>query len=812
MSQRNTNVLIGIVLLTAVTIWVSVSNLQYTIPSGGLNANSPWWASLLFWQGDLQRSIRVHEGLDLVGGTQLVLEAQQPENAGDQPVDYSGVIEAARVVIENRVSGGLGVVEPLVQVEGTDRIIVELPEVKDPDQAVNLVKETGRLEFVEALRTPLPAGIRILTSEAVKLAGGEPLTATQAYSMPDHIFPTIMTGAHLEDAAVAADPTTGARVIAFTLTDEGRDIFSEYTKNHIGDIVAITLDGVVVSAPRIQTHIDTKNGQITSGSPGGFDRQEAEDIAIKLKYGALPVPLKVVENRTVGPSLGQESLQRSLRAGTIGIIVVLLFMLIYYRVPGVFAALAMALYGLINFSLYKLIPVTLTVPAITGFILSIGMAVDANILVFERMKEEFRAGRRIRSAVESGFTRAWPSIRDANLSTLITCVILFWFGSNFGASIVKGFATTLAIGVLVNLFTAITVTRAFLRLAVDLFGNSMENNSALWIGLKREAGSEARVPQWARGAFQIVQKRRWFYILSASVVVPGLIFMGISMSRFGSPLRLSIDYTGGTLWEMAFEQPVSALDVRQVFVEAGYSGTTAQAVEGENTVLVRTKDLNVDEKTALEQTIREKFGNFSERRFQSIGPKSGGEVTQASGTAVAAASVAILLFIWYVFRAVPNAFRYGFSAIVAMLHDVLVTVGLYALAGLVWGWEVDTLFLTAVLTVIGYSVNDTIVVFDRLRENLPRRRGEPFEVVANRSLLETLHRSLATSISTLFVVGAVLWLGGATTKQFMAVMFVGIFSGAYSSIFNAVPLLVSWQKGEFRRLFGRGAPKARVAG
>ncbi len=811
MSQRNMNVLIGILLLAAVTIWISVSNLQYNIPqgaNGGLSAESPWWASLLFWQGDQQRSIRMHQGLDLVGGTQIMLEADRTGELDIKGADFADVMEAARVVIENRVSGGLGVVEPLVQLEGDSRIIVELPEVKDPDQAIRLVKETGRLEFVEALRTSLFTGDRIITSDGLALAGGSIVTDTYAY--PDTVFKTIMTGAHLQDAGVDIDPSTGGRVIAFTLTDAGRDIFSAYTRDHVGDFLAITLDGMVVSAPRIQSHISDKRGIISSGNPAGFDRQEADDLAIKLKYGAIPVPMKVVENRTIGPSLGQESLQKSLRAGTIGLIVVLVFMLIYYRVPGFFAVLAMALYGLINFSLYKLIPVTLTVPAITGFILTIGMAVDANILVFERMKEEMRAGRRLKHAVEAGFSRAWPSIRDANLSTLITAFILFWFGSNFGASVVKGFAVTLAIGVLVNLFTAVTATRAFLRLAVVLFGRQIETNTSLWLGLEKQ-NQDARPPAWVSGAFRIVQKRNWFYALSGIIIVPGLIFMAISFSQYGSIFKMAIDYTGGSIWEMGFDHAVSPLDVRQVFVDNGYTSTTAQTVEGENIVLMRTRDMTVEEKTVLAEAVTNRIGAFDERRFEVIGPTIGREVTRASGTAVAAASVAILLFIWYVFRAIPKAFRYGFSAIVAMLHDVLVTAGLYSLAGVIWGWEVDTLFLTAILTVIGYSVNDTIVVFDRLRENLPKRRSERFDVVANRSLLETLHRSLATSISTLFVVGAVWAFGGATTTKFMAVMFVGIASGAYSSIFNAVPVLVSWQKGEFADLFHRGERQKRTA-
>ncbi len=799
MSQRNINVLIGILLLFAVTVWVSTSDLQYNIPSdveSGLGENAPWWANLLPWQGDQQRSIRIHQGLDLVGGTQIVLEAQHDVDAEGNAVDYTGVMEAARTVVENRVAGGLGVVEPLVQQVGDNRIIVELPEVKDPDQAIALLKETGRLEFVEALRFPLNDGDRILTSKELELTGGDVPTETLTY--PDKVFPTLMTGAHLTDARVDVNNSTGARIIGFTLSDEGRDIFSKYTRDHIGDFVAITLDGVVISSPRIQSHISTKDGQITSGQPQGFAKDEAESIAIKMKYGALPVPMKVVENRTVGPSLGHESLARSIRAGTIGVIVVLLFMLIYYRVPGFFAVLALIFYGLINFSFYKLLPVTLTVPAITGFILTIGMAVDANILVFERMKEELRKGRSMRSAVEAGFERAWPSIRDGNLSTLITAFILFWFGSSFGASIVKGFAVTLGIGVVVNLFTAVTVTRALMRLAVALFGDSMQRNSGLLVGFNPDTG-EKRLPDWVRGAFHVVQKRRWFYIFSAVLIVPGLIVMLISMTQFGTPFKLSIDYTGGSVWEMAFEQDVVPADVRQIFVDAGYKDTSAQSVSGENTVLLRSKDLTVEEKAALAEAVTAKLGDFEERRFEAIGPTIGREVTRASGVAVAVASLAILAFIWYAFRTVQNSARYGISAIVAMLHDVFVTAGFYSLAGLIWGWELDTLFLTAILTVIGYSVNDTIVVFDRLRENLPRYRGESFDVVANRSLLETLHRSLATSISTLFVVGAVWLFGGATTQKFMAVMFVGIASGAYSSIFTAVPLLVSWQKGDFKR-------------
>jgi preprotein translocase subunit SecD len=287
-----------------------------------------------------------------------------------------------------------------------------------------------------------------------------------------------MTGRDLKDADVSTD-NVGHVVIAFQLTDAGAKIFRDYTTQHVGDIVAIVLDKQVVSAPVINQPITTGSGIISSNQPGGFPLEEARSIAIQMKYGALPVPLKVVENRTVGPTLGQDSIQRSIRAGIIGLSVVFLFMVTYYRMPGVLADLALLIYALINFALYKLIPVTLTLPAIAGFILSTGMAVDANILVFERMKEEIRDGRNLRAAMEAGFSRAWTSIRDSNLSTLLTCAILYWFGSNFGASIVKGFAITLALGVVVNLFTAIIVTRTFMRFAFDLAGEGIRKT--VWL-------------------------------------------------------------------------------------------------------------------------------------------------------------------------------------------------------------------------------------------------------------------------------------------------------------------------------------------
>ncbi|GAB4542915.1 MAG: protein translocase subunit SecD [Anaerolineae bacterium] len=474
MRQRNVTLLIGIILLTAVLIWIDQPN------NPGLHINI---GSLR-----IDRDIRIHQGLDLQGGLQVLLEADVP---ADQRAAFdTQTMEAARVIVENRVNG-LGVTEPLVQLQGDQRIIVELPGIEDPDQAIATLRETGLLEFVEAGRTPLVEGMRLRTSldtgegesagqtitPTTTLTDTGAVTATE-YAYPDRVFKTLMTGRHLKDAGLSTD-NLGQVVIAFELTDEGAQIFRDYTTQHVGDIVAILLDKEVVSAPVINQAITGGKGIISSNQPGGFPLEEAQDIAIKMKYGALPVPLKVVENRTVGPTLGQDSIQRSIRAGAIGLVVVLLFMITYYRLPGLLADLALIIYALLNLALYKLIPVTLTLPAITGFILSTGMAVDANILVFERMKEELRAGRNLRVAMEAGFNRAWTSIRDSNLSTLITCAILFWFGSNFGASIVKGFAITLALGLIINLFTAIVVTRTFVRFVWDLTGEGLRKN--MWL-------------------------------------------------------------------------------------------------------------------------------------------------------------------------------------------------------------------------------------------------------------------------------------------------------------------------------------------
>jgi preprotein translocase subunit SecD len=434
--------LVIILVIVAVAIWIDLPN-NPGIHIGGIN-----------------RDIDTRLGLDLVGGVQALLEADLPEGT---------VIEAEKMrtatrIVENRVNG-LGVMEALVQQAGDRRIVVELPGVEDPTVAIATIQETGLLEFVDMGNTPQAAGTIIVTD----------VFTSESPQTDERVWHTVMTGDTIENVQVRRDPS-GQYVIQFQLNSEGADIFAEYTTNHVGEYLGIVLDKTVVSAPVVNEPINEGEGVIS----GAFTIESANNLAVQLRYGSLPIPLKVVETRTIGPSLGQDSLQKSLVALLIGFIVVILFMALYYRLPGVLADISIIIYALVTFSILRYIPVTLTLPGIAGFMLSTGSALDANILIFERLKEELRAGRKLNQAVDIAWKRAWPSIRDSNVATLITCTILFWFGSAFGATIVKGFSLTLAIGVIISLFTAIVVTRTFMNLVLAFV---QDKNYSRWFGI-----------------------------------------------------------------------------------------------------------------------------------------------------------------------------------------------------------------------------------------------------------------------------------------------------------------------------------------
>ena len=464
--MRNSTIsLVLVLLLAALTLYVV------------LPIDHPVWVDQAFSLGsETPRDLKDFKlGLDLQGGTQVLLEADVAE--GQSPPE--GAMEAAKTIVENRVNG-LGVSEAVVQAQGENRLIVELPGVDNPDQAVETLRSTGQLEFVDPAGNALSQGMVINTTNRPTVADDlqNEIAAGNAtpenIPFPGQVFETVMTGEVLRNA-IASQDQFAQWVINFELTGTGSDQFYEYTRTHIGQPMAIVLDGRVLSAPTINAAI-RDSGTIS----GSFTQDEAESLAIQMRYGALPVPLRVVDIHTIGASLGQDSVNSSLRAGLLGIGAVLLFMLLMYRLPGFLADGALVIYVLFNLAIFKLLPVTLTLPGIAGFILSVGMATDANILIFERMKEELRNGRSLRLAVESGFSRAWLAIRDGNLSTLISCAVLYWFGNTFGASVVKGFAVTLTIGVLLSMFTAVTITRTFMRGILSSAGRKLlENRSML---------------------------------------------------------------------------------------------------------------------------------------------------------------------------------------------------------------------------------------------------------------------------------------------------------------------------------------------
>jgi len=468
--------LVIIASLTAFAVWVSLPGnpgIRIDLNNDGVYG--------------IDRELVFREGLDLAGGVKILLQADLPENEAPP----AGSMDEVRRIVESRIDS-LGALEPTVQLQGERRLIIELPGYEDPEGATSLIKETALLEFVE-VPEPLLAGTPILTSYAMERSGGEPeatdLEATEeagvgldapALDETDNtVYQTVMTGEILENATVQSSQTTGEIMVAFQLTPEGDTQFADYTTAHVGDYLAIVLDGVVLSSPRIQTAITGGSGVIT----GEFSLEEATRLATQLRYGALPIPLSVESTSTVGPTLGQISVEQSIRAGIIGIGVILLFMLIYYRVPGISAALALLVFTTLNMMVFKLVPVTMTLPAITGFLISVGTAVDGNILIFERLKEEVRGGKRITRAVEVGFDRAWTSIRDSNLSTLIICVVLYGFGTSFGAAAVRGFAITLALGLIINLFTAVTVTRTFLYYIMLPLSDDMLDKRRWLLGL-----------------------------------------------------------------------------------------------------------------------------------------------------------------------------------------------------------------------------------------------------------------------------------------------------------------------------------------
>ncbi len=472
MRTRTSLTLIFIIVLGLMAGWVALPGSNFDI--AGFRAAHP-----------------VREGLDLQGGLQVVLQAKP---VAGQTLDGE-TLEGTRQTLERRVNG-LGVSEPLIQTRGSDQIIIELPGIENPQDAIQILQQTALLEIIDPQGQYLPQGTLVNTTlgpaedatgssaatpAASPAAAGSatPVAGIQSPSGP--VYETIISGADLKDAYVTTGATGMNQVVGFELQGDASSKFFQYTSSHLGQPMSIVIDKQVISSPSI-------NGAISSqGIIEGVPPTEVENMVIQLKAGALGVPLEVVQSRTVGPTLGRDSLDKSIFAGVVGLAIVALFMILYYRLPGVVSVVALLIYTAITFAIFKVVPITLTLAGIAGFILSIGMAVDANVLIFSRTKEDLRNGKTLSQAVESGFTHAWPSIRDSNITTMITTFILYLFGSYTGTSIITGFALTLFIGVVVSMFTAITVTRTLLRVVVA----AGLTNESWWFGARHAAVAPA---------------------------------------------------------------------------------------------------------------------------------------------------------------------------------------------------------------------------------------------------------------------------------------------------------------------------------
>lgn len=729
------------------------------------------------------------KGLDLAGGVRVVLRAKAEDLQGGEKWDPSKDLPAVIRVIRNRIDK-FGVSEPQIIPKGTDQIIVELPDFDDVDEAVAQLQGTARMEFrhlvnVKNKRHPSAKYEMIVTKDE---SGNDVYEFVDSQGNPVDTrkvleeSPLILTGDDLLPGKATGTVGSDYRsAVSIEFNNEGRKKFADFTRRNVGEYLAIVLEGKILSAPVINDPILDGKAQIT----GDFTYEEAQRLADYINAGALPVPLEVVQSQRVEATLGKVSVESSIKAGVIGLALVMIFMIAFYFLPGLLADLALIIYAILTFAVFKLIPVTLTLPGIAAYILSIGMAVDANILIFERLKEELRSGKTLRAAIDAGFSRAFSSILDSNMCTAITSLILMYYGTGP----IKGFAVVLFIGVAISMFTAITVTRTFLYLLVD---TGLANNPKLF-GIRREWVQDQSAPKHLD-----IVKRMWiWFTLSAVIIIPGLVAL------FMGGLKGGIDFTGGNIYQVTFANNVTQEQLRSTLEGIGLGDSLIQratGASGEETFYIRTKILDNEKNLQVKQTIESLGGKVISEDH--IGAAVSKELTRNAFWSIVLASIGIILYLTFRFAigGIKIGFRFGCCAVAALIHDVLVIVGSFAIFGLVFNWEIDSLFVTALLTIIGFSVHDTIVIFDRIRENMRHRvRGEDFDTIANKSILQSITRSINTSATVLLTLIS-LWIFGAPNiRQFVIALVIGIIIGTYSSIFNASQLLVLWMRAAEKR-------------
>ncbi len=697
-------------------------------------------------------------GLDLAGGVSVTYQAEGKFSAED--------LEDTRYKLQQRVDSDLGensTTEASVYIVGNDRITVEVPGVKDANALLEQLGAPGNLYFI---RQTNDAGEQNYSYDST--VGNYVLN----YEIEDleKTGDIVLSGSDVANAQATyeTNQTTNAQnpVVSISLNESGTKAFAEATTKAYasGESIGIYYDNQFVSVPTVQAAIT--DGNCVINGMGSFE--EAQNLASYIRIGGLNVTLTELESRVVGATLGSDALSTSFKAGLIGLLIVMVFMIVMYLVPGVAASLALAIYSTIMISILYLYDITLTLPGIAGIILSIGMAVDANVIIFARIREEIATGKDVKSAVDSGFKKALSAILDGNITTLIVAAVLGVLGSGT----VKGFAVTLAIGVLLSMFTALAITRWIL-------------NSLYAIGL-RDAKFFGRAKK--KNTIDFIGKRVVFFIISAAVILTGVGSMLIHGVN-GKALNYSLEFLGGTSTTVSFDKEYSIEEIDSEIVPlvaeiTGDNDIQTQKVDNGTGVIFKTRTLNLDERESLNEMFAENYGvDVASISSENISSTIGGEMRRQSLIAVLVAALLILLYIWIRFKDL----RFGGSAVIALIHDVLVVLALYAVARI----SVGSPFIACMLTVIGYSVNDTIVIFDRIRENLAgvtKKTKESLTEVANVSITQTLSRSISTSITTAITVLMLLILGTSSIREFALPLLVGVITGTYSSVCLATEL------------------------
>ncbi len=683
-----------------------------------------YYASIILSSTGIGEEMSIPLGLDLSGGVSITYQVMDENPSAE---DMNDTIYK----LQKRVEGYS--TETAVYQVGDDRITVEIPGVTDANAILAELGNPGTLEFQ--------------TEDGTVFMTGDQVANAQAASTTDQYG-------------------NNAYVVELTLTDEGSATFAEVTAANIGSALPIVYDGEVVTYPTVEEAITGGSAQIS----GMATFEEAETLATQIRIGSLSLELQELESSVVGAQLGSEAISSSLKAAAIGLIIVMVFMIAMYAVPGVAAAVALAIYTELVIATLYLFEITLTLPGIAGIILGIGMAVDANVIVFSRIREEIATGKTIQSSMKIGFQKAMSAILDGNITTLLAAVVLMGLGSGT----VKGFAYTLMIGIVLSMFTALFVTRWILY---ALHG----------LGLKSEK-FYGRAKE--RKSINFIGKKAVFFGISGVVIAAGLIAMGAYKASEGKSLNYGLDFVGGTSTTADFGKDYTIEEIEKNIVPlvaevTGDNNIQTNRVEGTTQITIKTRTLNLEERDAMNAMLAENFDIAEEDvTSQSISSTISGEMRSDAIIAVVVSCICMLIYIWFRFSDI----RFAASAIIALAHDVLVVLGVYAIIRI----SVGNTFIACMLTIIGYSINDTIVIFDRIRENLSKlnvkQTPEVLADVANRSLTQTLSRTINTSITTFIMVAMLYVLGVSSIRDFALPLMAGLVCGSYSSVCIATEL------------------------